>query len=1395
MHIKGVDPCATTEAAEQLSIDWIKRQQSTGLHYPRSFVFRFCASDPARNSITAMLAACILHFFRARSGAVQDRQDQLQDQYRLQKAWTEEDLCKMILNSYVWMGENSPLVLLGFDECNAASRRRFWALIGAMANRSEDNVKIIVTASSPGSYNSYTLRQELQEWSQVNILEWETPDEPKADTDPERGTHAMLTRLSPPPSGITRVREAIQRLQSMHSNTLSSVLNLVETYSRWPAEKTKENFTVFLDTIDLVDPSYTPRETAWAILRSALDQELVTIVLTWMLGAERPVTSVELAGIVAFSRNIHHKQLGPPEAEEIELCSRELDRQIRGFATLENGQFRIKPDVLELLADGSRDDWEEVKKRAPRLTAEVLLQYLRMDATQKRLHALFHLYENRIRKAGDTITPPITPDGKGMLFYAVHALPHHLSRIEVSQDVENQMRDPSGPYRAWSKVYWAMSNPFSRPSSGPLESAWSTWESIPEFRPPRKLGLRGGQGQDNGRRPPMESLAEAVRMNDETLALSFAEEVISNFEHQPALTKEKETFTLPPPILWRATWLDMDRLLALLLRHSKQQDDKSATFPPSMLFLACRVGSSKSVDVLLGNDADVRIEGKWMYTPFYIACARGYADIVRSLLNKDPTLLTLPQPQTPLYAASICGCWGTVEILLESGADPSQPRTDPETKANGDTPEYDWLPITVACSQGNPKTVRILLEHGADPNQFGPTGLDTCLWLAAMHSGDFDTMKALLEHGADPNHRNLEPPLLSEIINDTRISENIKLNMFDLLLDNNPPVDLDRAQEDGGTPLIVAAKAGSLFAVQWLLRKGASINVLDSGNHTALYYAIAERKWEVVHQLLGHHEKPRLDLVCIHGQTQLQIAMDNMDELKRLLEAGSDPKFLNKWKQTLLDCAVAGEKTEVVKMLLEPGRDSDVHHRDDDGWSPIMVASGHAPNQEIARMLIEAGARLSDETSAGNTSLHLAAWKGRSDVLQVLLDSHDAEDLRRQNASGETPLLALSDFTSEDTLQCIRLLVRAGGNLNSQDKGGQTLLIQSAEVGPGARAVHTWLLARPKIDIHLKSQRHGTALHVACEYGDEELVNMLLQKGADANSENMCIRSTPLIAACMPVKHAGAEDDTKSRIESAEKIARALIAKGADVSLTSGIAVFNALCAAAFCAGVGTINFILDKAASIRTPDPLGRLPIHFAAANGIRNFEAVALAHGEDIMVPDNFGKNALHWASQVGNAETVRAILQKLSPRDRKSYVNSEDVDGWTPLAWASRTAAPEHGPFWTRSEPQNYEATIQHLVDNGGDLSVRIRMGRGHEAEELTPLRMAKRCGAVAAVIKLLTPDVGDTSSQSEDEPVYSRPSGFCDFCFVVSRSIYPAFSLFCPLRFVRLSGPPAPDKLKY
>ncbi|CAD6446954.1 7af89e57-d2f8-4510-90cf-73fc0cb44b17-CDS, partial [Sclerotinia trifoliorum] len=236
----------------------------------------------------------------------------------------------------------------------------------------------------------------------------------------------------------------------------------------------------------------------------------------------------------------------------------------------------------------------------------------------------------------------------------------------------------------------------------------------------------------------------------------------------------------------------MDRLLYFMLRQGRQQDDSSSSCCPSMLYLASILGNLKVVDILISYKVDVRAKNNIEYTSIFAACLHGHFEVVKILLEEDPALLDWRQPETPLYAATSSGFWKCAELLLGKGADPNRPRKDTPETSGDDLPDYDWTLISISCSNGYVNTVQNLLEYKADPNTAGPSGINTCLWLAAMNCGSLEIMKLLLEHGADPNHELLEPPILSEIIENVKISDMTKIKMFDLLIENDRPVDLER---------------------------------------------------------------------------------------------------------------------------------------------------------------------------------------------------------------------------------------------------------------------------------------------------------------------------------------------------------------------------------------------------------------------------------------------------------------------------------------------------------------------------------------------------------------------------------------------------------------------------
>jgi ankyrin repeat protein len=185
--------------------------------------------------------------------------------------------------------------------------------------------------------------------------------------------------------------------------------------------------------------------------------------------------------------------------------------------------------------------------------------------------------------------------------------------------------------------------------------------------------------------------------------------------------------------------------------------------------------------------------------------------------------------------------------------------------------------------------------------------------------------------------------------------------------------------------------------------------------------------------------------------------------------------------RTLFDAARAGD-LDTLRELLDADP-SLARARDDSGLPPILVAGYHGQRDAMAvlaertpemdlfeasaagelerlRTLLNGAPGLAGTRSGdGWTAVHLAAFFGRMDAVRLLLERGAPAGERSTNAMANMPLHAAM-----------------AGRLGA--KGLCLLLDHGAEVD---------------------AQQHGgyTVLHAASMHGDEELVRLLLERGAD----------------------------------------------------------------------------------------------------------------------------------------------------------------------------------------------------------------------------------------------------------------------------------------------------------
>lgn len=287
---------------------------------------------------------------------------------------------------------------------------------------------------------------------------------------------------------------------------------------------------------------------------------------------------------------------------------------------------------------------------------------------------------------------------------------------------------------------------------------------------------------------------------------------------------------------------------------------------------------------------------------------------------------------------------------------------------------------------------------------------------------------------------------------------------------------LPTTRSGGESPLLIAARTGSVGAMKALLAAGAKIDEPGKGSQTALMWAAAE----------GHLEAVRL-------------LVEEGADTERTLESGFDALLF----------AVRAGHGEVVMVLLESGlpvskayfptRSGGANMRT--GTSPLMLAveNGHL---ELALELVVRGADPNDQRS-GFAPLHALTWVRKS--------------VRGDGPDGIPPPFITSELGS---LGFARQLVKAGADVNlrvakgSGGKGrvhseGQTPFFMAAASGDLAFAK---LLLDLGADSSINNIHDTTPFLVAVGLGilapgeeqslEEDALAMgqfLLELGADIN--------------------------------------------------------------------------------------------------------------------------------------------------------------------------------------------------------------------------------------------------------------------------------------------------------
>jgi ankyrin repeat protein len=392
---------------------------------------------------------------------------------------------------------------------------------------------------------------------------------------------------------------------------------------------------------------------------------------------------------------------------------------------------------------------------------------------------------------------------------------------------------------------------------------------------------------------------------------------------------------------------------------------------------------------------------------------------------------------------------------------------------------------------------------------------------------------------------------------------------------------------------------------------------------------------------------------------------------------------VNQTGDSALHLALHGEKWDVAERILDQFPDYDVNVTNYKGETPLHLAVHPKCKMVLIKKIL---ARTNSENvnaqdEDGNTALLYAMSFDSKIAVKELLKRKDV-DVNLKNNRNITALYYSASLWKNIPIDLFTKIIEKSTDINAQDDEYGCTVLHIA-IRYKSETMTKELLKRKDVDVNLKNNNNGIALHFACLWKDMpiDLFKIILEKSTDINAQARDGNTALHWAIAM---------------ENRTALEELLKCKDVDVNLKNNYNKTALHFAAVVWKNIPIDLFkkILKKSTDVNAQDNKhGHTALHWAIIGENRTAVEELLKRDDvDVNLKNNKNVTALHYASEWKNipVELFRVILCNST-----DVVNAQKVNGWTAL----------HDAIDNQSET----ATKQLLEHNDMDVNLKNNQNR--------------------------------------------------------------------------------------